>query len=248
MSNRTFCIRLLLLTALTVASSGQTPINDTLVVTFPNDVRVGTQLLKAGEYTIRQLGTASSPRLLEFTTNKGTSIQASATAIATIDNNNRNESSAIIENLAGEQHLHRLWIRGKTYGYEFPLDESNSLRREASTSSSTRLTATYTPPAAPVEVAVFTPAAPPTASEAPTPAATPEPAAPAAAPEPPVQAATPQPTPAPDAVASEPAQTTVAQTTTPAMPKTSLNWATYCVAGAGFLFLANAFKGRRRIG
>ena len=66
---------------------GQSPINDTLVVTFPNSVQVGSQTLNAGEYTVRQLSSASNSRLLEFSTDRGTSIQASATSIPALDNN-----------------------------------------------------------------------------------------------------------------------------------------------------------------
>ena len=144
MTFRAVCLKLFSVGALAIAASGQTPINDNIVVTFPNDVRVGSQLLKAGEYTVRQLGTASNPRLLEFSTDKGTSIQASATAIAVLDNNNRNDSSVILENRGGQQHIHRIWIRGKSYGYEFPVDKDMGLRQEA-TSRGSRLTANYVP-------------------------------------------------------------------------------------------------------
>jgi len=247
--------RLCFIGFLTMGMSGQTPINDSLVITFPNDVRVGSQLLKAGVYTIRQLSTNSNPRLLEFSTQKGTSIQASATAIAALDNNNRNDSKVILENRDGEQHIHRIWIKGKSYGYEFPIQENSSRKLEAS-SRTMRMTANYVPTVtAPVIVAESTrAAATPQASPneniaANVPANTPGPpkaeiaepqavisqTAPQQAQELPQQVAqSNQPTstsPQVSEPAPAPQSNNDATQRTPAIPDTALNWAIFLIAG-----------------
>ena len=125
----------------------QGPVNDVITVTFPTDVQVGSRVLKAGDYTIRQLSTSSNPRILEFSTEQGTSIQATATAIAALDNNNRKDSSVELESQGGMQHVHRIWLKGKSYGYEFPMGASRMTSSSTATSSGEqmRLTATYTP-------------------------------------------------------------------------------------------------------
>lgn len=255
MTFRAVCFRLFSVGALAIAASGQTPINDNIVVTFPNDVRVGSQLLKAGEYTVRQLGTASNPRLLEFSTDKGTSIQASATAIAVLDNNNRNDSSVILENRGGQQHIHRIWIRGKSYGYEFPVDKDMGLRQEA-TSRGSRLTANYVPqeqttvasnntptpvasPAPTPENVAVAPAQTPVeapASQVPEPVETPasqapEPVQVAQSPAPPAQQS-PVDSTAPTSVNSA-SQAGTQSDNTPAMPNTALDWANVALIGAG---------------
>lgn len=219
-----------------ICAMAQSPIKDTLVVTFPNSVRIGSQTLSAGEYTIRQLSSASNSRLLEFTKDKGTSIQASATSIPVLDNNNRNDSSVLLVDRSGIAHLHRIWVKGKSYGYEFPVNKDNSMTTSAS-SNGMRLSATYSAPPAVTatlgkesqpEVQVEAPAAPSAAS--------------AVAPSPsPVTDTVAQTKPAPvDAQAAAPAVMVaeVAPQNTPEMPKTALNWLTVLLSGFGMLSLA----------
>jgi len=131
---------------------GQGPVNDVMTVNFSNDVQVGSQRLKAGEYTVRQLSTSSNPRILEFSTDQGMAIQATATAIAALDNNNRNDNSVELENQGGMQHVRRIWVKGKSYGYEFPVAASKMSPSSAVMSRSDdqlRMVATYTPAAPP---------------------------------------------------------------------------------------------------
>lgn len=238
-----FCI---IFAALAGLSLAQSPIIDTIVVTFSTEVQVASKVLSAGEYTIRQLSSASNSRLLEFTSDKGTTIQASATAIPTIDNNNRNDSSVILENRGNRQHVHKIWIKGKTYGYEFPIDEP-ATSTNSSAVRETRLNATYEPRTAetPAQVAQAAPA-----SAAPKVVTEPAQAtAPVAAPEP-AQVAAAEPAPAPQQSAPAPAQPTATidnatnnQPASPAMPNTSIDWASYVMTGnvlfcCGLLMLA----------
>lgn len=210
----------------------QSPINDSLVVTLPNSVRVGSQTLDAGEYTIRQLSSSSNSRLLEFSTNKGTSIQASATSIPALDNNNRNESSVLLVESAGISQLHRIWVKGKSYGYEFPVEKENNNVATAS-NSGMRLTATYSAPPTATATLGSTPAREEEVAAV---------AAPATAPpgRPQLAEADPAPQAAQSAVqAAEPAasqfepKNDVAAQSTPEMPKTALHWMTMVLSGLG---------------
>jgi len=205
----------------------QGPVNDEVTVTFVNDVQVGSQVLKAGEYTVRQLSSASNPRILEFSTDKGTSVQATATAIAALDNNNQNDTSVILENQGGMQHVHRIWLKGKSYGYEFPIRPSVATATTATTVTApaqTKMVANYVPPAEPVVVAQAPPPPPERAPE-------PPPA--------PVQVAQAPPPPAPEPQAAPPAPQT------PAMPKTASYGGLALATGSALLAAAGLLRARR---
>lgn len=224
---------------------GQSPITDRVTVNFANEVRVGSQTIPAGEYTVKQLGTASNPRLLEFTTEKGMAIQATATAIAALDNNNRNESSVILETHGGQQHLYRIWIQGKSYGYEFPIDRKSEPVREASRRGA-RLTANYTPGTEPVAVAAAAAPAEPAPVESPAPAERPAAEARVAetrVAEAPVAAAAPEPA-APQQRVTEPAAPAAAPLPNdgPPMPKTSLHWPLLAALGLGLVISGFAMR------
>ncbi len=212
-----------------VASFSQTPISDSLVVTFPNAVQVGSQSLPAGEYTVRQINTASNPRLLEFSNDKGTSIQAAATAIPVLDNNNRNDSSVLLETHGSTQVLRRIWIKGKSYGYEFPVDK-DKLASAAAGREQVKLSAQYTPERDTPRAVAESQPAPQAAAVAPAPAQN-EPVAQA---ERPVEAARPQPElnaqAVPPAREEAPAPSPAPVTS---MPATALDWPLLFLAGLG---------------
>lgn len=231
MQRRAFHIITIALGLGSLCALGQSPIIDTLVVTFPNSVQIGSQTLSAGEYTIRQLSSASNSRLLEFSTDRGTSIQASATSIPALDNNNRNDSSVLLKNINGVSRLHRIWVKGKSYGYEFPLAKDNA-SASAITNSELRLSATYIASPAIVATLGAEPVSelPVRAATSPAPDVRPEEtpispqAAVADAPAISAQAA------APSAPAIEPAVQA-----TPEMPKTASSWVPLLLIGSAML-------------
>jgi len=243
--------RLVLWLTVFISAFGQGPITDHLVVNLPNTTWVGSQSLAPGKYTIRQLPTASNPRLLEFSSDDGTKLEVAVTAIAAIENNTPRETSVVLKQLGGQHHLTHVWIAGKTYGYELPVNDSKQL---ATASEKVTLAATYSP--APQEVAANRPPAPAPAPEpapAPAPQAAPEPAPVAQAPAQPQAAPTPTPAPTPEPAQApqtrEPAPT--AQTNaqlaaqTPPMPRTAAHWPDLVVAGL-VLMTFGALLTRRR--
>lgn len=229
--------------------SAQVPINDMVTVSFATPVHVGSTTLPAGEYTIRQLPSASQPRLLEFSTAKGTHIETTVTTIASIDNNDNKDTSVILKQNGGESYLHQIWIKGKTYGYELPVDLAPSTMT-ATSNRGMKLTATYTA-AEPVQVAsAETVRKSPEVAPEPTPAprvAEPEPTpAPVATPAP-APVAAPVPAPEPTVAQAQEPRPVAKQTRTPRMPKTSLDWASFAFAGCTMLLLAGlAYKPRQR--
>lgn len=216
-----------------LAGIAQEPISDKLEVTLPNTTWVGSHSLAPGKYRIRQLPTASSPRLLEFSSDNGTKMETAITTIAAIGNNTQHDTSVILEQKDGQYHMTHVWIAGKTYGYQLPVDVT---RMQASTSKSESVTlaANFVPNAAVAAVqeptraqVVETPTPEPQVAVAPEPVASPEPV-PAAA----QVAQTPE---APQRDAADSAQASANQSgdaaSTPPMPETATYWPTILLGG-----------------
>ena len=102
------------------AVRAQGPAGDEIQVTLDRAVQVGSQTLPAGSYTIRQVTSASNPRVLEFTSENGTKLDASVTAIPILQNTPPSETKVILDDEGGVARLARIWVQGKNYGYEFP--------------------------------------------------------------------------------------------------------------------------------
>lgn len=230
------------------AANAQGPISDKVIVNFSNPVMVGDTRIESGEYLIRQLPSASNPRMLEFSNDKGTKVQVTIAAWAALDNLNRHDTKIQLDSANGAQYVKRVWVEGQAYGYELPAPHNNMGTLEAR-NQGMRMTAAYRP----TEVAQTTPA-PATTTETRTPRsttdnaetaqATPAPATPAPATPAPATPAPATPPPATTdnadnqqiAQATPPPATPAPQTdaaTTPArtMPSTASNWAGMFMAG-----------------
>jgi len=218
---RIFALSTWLMLGLSAFSQG--PITDRIVVDLPTTTWVGSHALPPGKYTIRQLPTASHPRLLEFSSDSGTKLETAITTIADISNNVRRDTSVVVSKRGAQARLTHVWVAGKTYGYEIPGDDS---KLTVATAEKVTLAANYFP--AEQEVAAAPKPAPPPEPE-PVRVAQAQPQ-PAPAPEPTPQA-TPAPVPAP-----EPAPQAAVAAQAPALPETASNWAE--IALAGFVFLA----------
>lgn len=211
MSLRAFSSGVLFLLAVALAPA-QGPIHDKLTVTFSQPVVVGDKTLPPGEYTIRQLESANNPRLLEFSSENGMRVEATASAFATLDNSTSKETKVVLERRGGNQYVKQVWLRGKDYGYELVPGEVPAVTAQ---NQQMRMTATYqAPQPAPEPRQEIAQAAPP--APAPPPAREPEPA-PAPAPEA-APAPAPEPAPAPAAP-------------TPPMPDTAAGWPAMMIAG-----------------
>lgn len=235
--------RVLLVLAAGLAAVAQEPISDKLEVTLPHTTWVGSQSLAAGTYRIRQLPTASSPRLLEFSSNNGTKMETAITTIAAIGNNTQHDTSVTLEQRDGQYHLTHVWIAGKTYGYQLPVDGNRQLASKSTTETVT-LAGNFVPnPAAPApeqprQVAQATP--PPAPEPAPTPAPTPAPEQPRQAPQPATQAAV-TPPPAPELQAT-PAPPAAVESVTPPMPATATYWPDLLLGGSVLILLGLAIR------
>jgi len=206
--------------ALSHVAVAQGPAGDVVELKLDRDAMVGSHALSPGEYTVRQITSASNPRVLEFTKDSGRRLVATVTAIPVMQNIPPEETKIDFDDEAGgTSRIRRIWVQGKTYGYEFPREGANTTT--ASSNQQAVLQGKFEATPAPQrEVARNEPAPQP----APEPQRTPEPT-PAPAPTP---APEPTPTPAP-APAEE--QAPAPAPTTPAVPATALGWGEYVALG-----------------
>lgn len=201
--------------ALMMTLLAQGPVGDEIKITFDRPVQVGSKMLPAGDYTIRQVTSASNPRVLEFRSQDGSKLDATVTAIPILQNTPPTQTQAILQDEGGGARLSRIWVQGKTYGYGFP----GSAMSASQATAQARLTGSYTGAATASTANTEDTTAANRTAEAP---ATPPPAA------------TPTPTPAPEATPAPtpaPAAETPAPAPTPEVPATGLGWAEVTMAG-----------------
>src|ERR1051326_8651899 len=120
MQSKVFLLTTALGLILSHTSFGQGPVGDEVMVTFDQTVQVGSHSLPAGKYTIRQVTSASNPRVLEFTSHNGTKLDATVAAIPILQNTPPSKTRVILDDEGGVHRLARIWVQGKSYGYEFP--------------------------------------------------------------------------------------------------------------------------------
>jgi hypothetical protein len=231
----------LLIGSMAVVAQG--PVKDTLMVTFPNQVIVAGKPLPPGEYTVRQLESTASPRILEFASEDGTQVQATASTIPMEENVPRDATGVILEQRGNNYYVSKIWVAGQRYGYQFepPPDGQEEVMRVVRVEGM-RMAVAYKPGEAPKEVAQAQqpeprpdptpqPTTPPVREPEPTPQpVTPPVKEPEPTPQPttpPVQEPEPAPTPVRDPMPEQP------ERTTPAMPDTAAHWMPLLLAGAG---------------
>lgn len=133
--------------AVVVWSQGVT---DGIKVTLPQPVTLGDQVLDPGEYEIRRASTTTD-QVLQIFSNDKMRYQAVVITIPTLGKETPEESKVVLHHIGDKYYFDKIWMEGKTYGYEFVLpEEAKSLQRELALDVPAR----YEPaPAAPEQVA-----------------------------------------------------------------------------------------------
>jgi hypothetical protein len=230
---------------LTAAAALAQPMYDKITVNLPYSVKINDTTLPPGEYEIRQDPSPTNNRILRFFTDKGMKFETTAMAIPALDNKTPEETSLVLDKYGSDYYLNKVWVQGKTYGYEFPVPDSVknrerernpttvAARYESATTSQTSSTTTtesasaVATPAPRVDTTETITRTETTEAVAPPPARFD--AQPAREPEQtrPFELAQNTPPPAPPAAA--PSQG--AADTTPSMPATSANWLSFVLGG-----------------
>src|SRR5437764_15468181 len=82
---------------LAVGAFAQGPVGDEFKVTFDRQVQVGSETLPAGDYTVKQVSSASNPRVLEFKTDVDQKLMATVTAIPIMQNTPPSETKIVLQ-------------------------------------------------------------------------------------------------------------------------------------------------------
>jgi hypothetical protein len=99
-------------------------LTDGVRVTLPHPVTIDDVVLEPGEYEIRRPSPNSNDQVLRFFNNDKLRYQTIAQTIPTTAGEEPPEQSKIILHHIGDKYyFDKIWIEGKTYGYEFPLPE-----------------------------------------------------------------------------------------------------------------------------
>ena len=103
------------------AALAQGPLYDKVTVTLPYAVTVNGTVLQPGDYVIRQHEDPGGSRILHFFTDQGMKLETTAMTIPTLDNRTPEHTKLVLDHIGSNYYLHKIWVQGKNYGYEFPL-------------------------------------------------------------------------------------------------------------------------------
>jgi hypothetical protein len=202
-----------------LSALAQGPMYDKVTVNLPYAVTINGTVLQPGEYVIRQHEDPAGSRVLHFFTDEGMKLETTAMAIPTLDNRTPEHTKLILDHVGDNYYLHKIWVQGKNYGYEFPLPR-DIRRREMEVNAPATVVAQTTEQKSEATVAQTETVKEETKAEANTEIAQ---ATPAPAPEP---------TPESAPVVREQADQAPAPAPEPTMPHTAGNWLGLAVGGS----------------
>jgi len=103
--------------------------DDAIKVTLPNAVMVGDNVLEPGQYDIRRA--TSQPQVLMIYSDDKLKFEANVLTIPVVENKTQEDTKVVLHHIGDQYYFDKIWIEGKTYGYEFVLPERvRSLQRE----------------------------------------------------------------------------------------------------------------------
>jgi hypothetical protein len=210
-----FCNLIFGLGFFALAALAQGPMYDKVTVTLPYAVTINGTVLQPGDYVIRQHEDPAGSRVLHFFTDDGMKLETTAMAIPTLDNRTPEHTKLILDHVGDNYYLHKIWVQGKNYGYEFPLPR-DIRRREMEVNAPATVVAQTTEQKTESNVAQNETAKEETKTEI------------AQATPPPAPAPAPEPAPAP--VVREQADQAPAPAE-PTMPHTATNWFSLALGG-----------------
>lgn len=133
------------------------PLDDRVIVDMPYTTTIGHKTLPPGEYEIKRLPNSSGSRILLFYSDKGMKFETSAMTIPVYDPDVARDTKIVLSRLGDEYYYDKVWVQGKSYGYEFVLPKAARMRikelakvtvpgrSSSSTSTITASTTTTTP-------------------------------------------------------------------------------------------------------
>jgi hypothetical protein len=104
------------------------PLDDKVIVDMPYTTTIGHKTLPPGEYVIKRLPNSSGSRILLFYSDNGMKFETSAMTIPVYDPNVARDSKVILSRVGDDYYYDKVWVQGKSYGYEFVLPKEVRMR------------------------------------------------------------------------------------------------------------------------
>jgi len=128
--NLLFAVFAISIMGLSIGLMGQSGMIDGIKVTLPFPVTVGESVLDPGEYEIRRASSTTDQSLRIFSNDK-MRWETNVLTIPVLDNKTPEDSKVVLHHIGDAYYFDKIWIEGKTYGYEFVLPEkARNLQRE----------------------------------------------------------------------------------------------------------------------
>jgi hypothetical protein len=128
--NLLFAVFAISLAGISMGLMGQSGMIDGIKVTLPYPVTVGDSVLEPGEYEIRRASSVTDQALRIYNKDK-MEWETNVLTIPVQDNKVPEDSKVVLHHIADAYYFDKIWIEGKTYGYEFVLPEkARALQRE----------------------------------------------------------------------------------------------------------------------
>jgi hypothetical protein len=104
--------------------------SDRVTVTLPYAVSVGEKVLDPGKYEIQRVSSTTDRALVIFSDDK-MKYETNVLTIPVLDNKTPEDTFVVLHHIGDQYYFDKIWIQGKTYGYEFVLPErARALQRE----------------------------------------------------------------------------------------------------------------------
>jgi hypothetical protein len=107
------------------------PMDDKVTVTMPYTTTIGHKTLAPGDYVIRRMPSPGGSRVLLVYSDEGMKFETSAMTIPVLDQNVARDTKVILSKVGDDYYYDKVWVQGKSYGYQFILPkEARDRQRE----------------------------------------------------------------------------------------------------------------------
>jgi len=105
------------------------PLDDKVTVTMPYTTIIGHKTLPPGDYMIKRMSSQGGSRILLVYSDDGMKFETSAMTIPVLDINTARDTKIVLSRLGDDYYYDKVWVQGKSYGYQFILPREARLRQ-----------------------------------------------------------------------------------------------------------------------
>src|SRR5262249_53259128 len=107
------------------------PLDDKVTVTMPYTTTIGHKTLPPGDYVIKRMPNQGGSRILLVYSDDGMKFETSSMTIPVLDPDVARDTKIILSKIGEDYYYDKVWVQGKSYGYQFILPkEARNRQRE----------------------------------------------------------------------------------------------------------------------